>query len=317
MNKKILFLLLALNTLSCALFQESDKTEDILPRDVEIPGWVTDGSPEYYTPGNIKEFIKDPERIRLLYTYGFKELFTAKYKKISGTDIALKVEIYAMESPLKAFGVLSMEKNSDTQPEKEKKVKTENTEENEGDDSYSTEQGLFSRKGQYYIIAKPVRGYIDGIQDCRMFTEIICGKIKNSDPLPSYLSLFGGTDNRKSLVYRIEGHPILRILKEIFTRKFEISGKTKTVFFAKRETRHLSLREFSGLLKNDQSRFILSGAGESQTAFLKVKDNDYIFASVFKEWIFGIMDAESLAEGEKTISYLYKDLSEFIKNSRK
>jgi hypothetical protein len=303
MIKKILYILFVFNFFSCGLFQTSDKSDVLLPRETEIPGWRLEGSINEFTTDNLPEYLKEPDK-NLLNTYGFKELYSAKYKKISKENKEITVEIFTMDSPLNAFGILSIEKIQDS--------KDENICEN----SYSTSLALISRKENHYIKIKSGSEYPDSNSDLEIFLKIICDKIKNSNPLPRYLTLFEKKDMEKSLVYRVEGYPKFQILKQVFTRKTDIFGKNKTVFFGKRESGYISMGEFSNLLKDKEKRFILSSAGDSRTAFLKLNDNDFIYISVYKEWIFGIMDAESMVEGEKTINYLYNDLKEFIKDSR-
>ena len=72
------------------------------------------------------------------------------------------------------------------------------------------------------------------------------------------------------------------------------------------------MNEFSGIINNKNMNFILSGTGDSQTAFLKLDDNEYLYLSVFKEWIFGTFDAENMAEGEKIIGLLFSDLKQYL-----
>ncbi len=303
MIKKILFILFVSNFFSCGLFQTSDKSDILLPRETEIPGWRLEGSINEFTSDNLPEYLKEPDK-NLLNIYGFKELYTAKYKNISKENKEISIEIFTMDSPLNAFGILSMEKIQDSK------------EENICENSYSTSRALISRKENYYIKIRSGSEYPDSNEDLRIFLKIICDKIKNSNPLPRYLTLFEKKDTKNSLVYWVEGNPKFQILKHIFTRKTDIFGKNKTVFFGKRESDYISMGEFSNLLKDKEKKFILSSAGDSRTAFLKLDDNDFIFISVYKEWIFGIMDAESMTEGEKTINYLYNDLKEFIKDNR-
>lgn len=306
MLKKILFitLFLSVNLLSCTLFQTSDTTDVLLPDESETPGWRVDGFIEKTTAENLHEYVKESEK-SLILAYGFKELSSAKYKNISSRNNEIIVEIFTMNSPLNAFGIFSMERIDDSDD-----FKDENLCENSYSISDIDSKAFFLRKKNYYI---KVRGSTDAVGD---FAGIICNKIKGSNPLPGHQSLFENKDNRNSLKYRIDGHSRLPVLKKIFTRKIEIFGQNKTIFFTKRDSRYITMGEFSSLLKDKEKRFILCSAEDSQTAFLKRSDKDFIFISVFKEWIFGIMDAESMAQGEKTINYLYNDLQKFLKENR-
>lgn len=305
--KKILsiipVLLFALN--SCAIFQiHSDKTEDLLPRETEIPGWQIEISPKNYSVKVLQEYVKNPEENRLLNLYSIEELSVARYKNISTPSKQITIEIFKMNSAINAFGILSIEKN---EAHKERKM---------CDDSYMNNEVTLARKGNHYIKIKCTE-YPESPADQELFCKLICDKIKNiSDALPAYLSLFEKKDGRSHLRYLIEGHPKVPELQNIFLRKIELTGKTRTIFFAKRDTSYLTLGELSNLLKNKEKQFIMSGAGDLQIAFYKIKDKEFIFVSVFKEWIIGIFDAESISEGERIISILHNELKDLIRSTR-
>ena len=296
-------LLFAIN--SCATFQiHSDKTEDLLPRETEIPGWRIDISPKNYSVKYLQGYIKNPEENRLFNLYGIEELSVAKYKNISTPSKQITIEIFKMNSVINAFGILSIEKDEEY---KETKM---------CDDSYTNNEVTLARKSNYYIKIKSI-DYPESLADQELFCKLICDKMKNtSDALPAYLSLFEKKDGRSHLRYLIEGYPKLPELQNIFSRKIELTGKTRTIFFAKRDTSYLSLGELSNLLKNKERQFIMSGAGDLQIAFYKIKEKEFIFVSVFKEWIIGIFDAESISEGERTINILHNDLKDLIRSIR-
>ncbi len=301
-KRPFLLLLFIFNLLSCTVFQtDTEKTEDLLPREIELPGWRAAADPKIFNSTNIQKYIKTQEEIRLLDVYEFQELSIAKYCSLSNPDKTITVEIFKMNSSLNAFGILSIQRSDEA-------MKEEICE-----DSYSTEQNLFARKNNYYIRIQDVCKYAGAKTDNKLFLKTICIKIKSTMRLPDYLSLFGGKEDRMSLIYMTEGHPKLFKIKNIFSRKTEIEGKTKTIFFAKRNSNNNSLREFSSLLKDNQ--YILSTASEIQVAFLKTREDNFIFISVYKEWIFGIFDAATMAEGEKTINYLYNNLYKFLMRS--
>ena len=102
------------------------------------PGWIIDGRVKEFTPDTIQEYASEPEK-SLLISYGFRELFTAKYSNLSDDSRHLIVEIYAMDSDINAFGIYTMKR-------------IENSLENKiCGDSYSAGLTLFSRKENYYI----------------------------------------------------------------------------------------------------------------------------------------------------------------------
>lgn len=290
---------------SCAIFQiNSDKTENLLPSETESPGWLMDTSPKNYTAKNLQKYNNNAEETLLLNLYGLKELSTVRYKNISIPSNQITVEIYKMSSAVNAFGILSVTKNEDYE---EIKI---------CEDSYVNDALTLARKENYYIRIKST-GYPGSVKDRESFCRQICDKIiKAGNALPAYSTLFGKANERSRLRYVIEGYQNLPELKKIFIRKIEISGKINTIFFTKRGTSHAALGELSNLLKNKERQCIMSEAGDLQTAFFKINDQEFIFVSVFKEWIIGILDAETIAEGERTINILHNDLKDFIQSTR-
>ncbi len=254
-----------------------------------------------FTEENFGKYLNDIEKSALFRKYKLKELSVAKYKHISDRDKEITTEIFFMSSLLNAFGIFSMERPEDT------------VEDTICSNTYLSGQSFFSQKGNYYI---RIKSNFESTEDLRNFLKIICDKIKSFKSLPRYLSLFEKNENKKSLVYRVDGYSKLPSVKEIFTRKVTINGKYRTVLFAKRDSNYISVGEFSNLLKNKEKKFILCGSGDAQTAFFKVNENDVIFISVYNEWIIGIADAASMAEGENGINFLYNDLKEYLRESR-
>jgi hypothetical protein len=302
---KTIFLLSVFNFLSCAMFQtDTEKTEDLLPREIELPGWKIIAGPDVFNSNNIHEYIKAQEELHIFEVSGFQELSIAQYSSLSNPDRAINIEIFRMDSSLNAFGIFSTQRIDGA------------VNKNACDDSYSAGQNYYARKSNYYIKIKPLNNYAGAGSDIKLFLETVCNKIKNGENLPGYLPIFGDKDDRTTLSYWIEGYPKLTKIKSVFSQKVEIEGKIKTIFFAKRSSEYNSLSEFSGLLNDKNNQFILSSAGEIQIAFSRTSENEYIFISVYKEWIFGIADISALSEGEKAINYMYLKLNSFPIHSR-
>ena len=106
---------------------------------------------------------------------------------------------------------------------------------------------------------------------------------------------------RSGLVYKKQGDDDIPALKNIFIKKI-VFQKPENIFFAKRDSAYVANNEFSGLLK---AQFVLTGANFTRTAFKKINDSGFIFISIYKEWIYGVLVAENLSEGEKIQNYLY------------
>ena len=283
---------------SCMMFHpDSIRIEYLPPRETDVPGWKLLSHPATYNKDNLDNYIKDSGHLKLYEIYGFKELSIAKYTSYSDPGKEILTEVFSMDSHLDAFGILSMERPADI---KKADVCHE---------SYSTDIGIFAINGNYYIRVKATAPFKDMHDDIKKFLSQICGKIEDPDnSLPPYCSLFG-KDAVLNLTYNIEGDARIRSLKKIFIKKIQFSGSEKTVFFIKRKSGYESVNEFSNILKDRENPFILSSAEKLQAAFRRLSDDEIIFVALYNEWIFGVMDADSMKQGEKIINYMYNILS--------
>ena len=147
---------------SCTLFQTyTIKTEDLTPRETDVPGWRLDMSPATYDSNDLSEYIKNPEFNRLYRTYGFKELSVARYISFSSQQRKILVEIFQMDSSLNAFGIFSMERSGEI-----KKADICN-------ESYLSPLGLFSNVGTFYIRIQSNTHYNNLHNDLKYFIRII------------------------------------------------------------------------------------------------------------------------------------------------
>ncbi len=284
---------------SCSIFKISSENDlEILPRETEVPGWKIELPPKRYTRSDINEYLKGTTT--QYEKYDFRELIVAGYISVDNSSMKISAEIYRMSSPLNAFGILSYERGFN---HKDAKI---------CGNSYSTPKGFFARKGAYYIRIIANKEYENALDDFTVFAQLICNNIKiEKEVMPDYLSLFGN-NGLKDLVYRIDEYPAFPELRNFFVRRTKISGKKRSIFFAKRDSRYDSFQEFSNLLKDKDNPFILSSTEEMQIAFQEKGNRGFTFISVYSEWIFGIISANSMTEGKKIINFLYEDLLEFL-----
>ncbi len=300
MHLKQLVLVLLISSLSCNLVQTMTGEDDtFLPEETDVPGWRLSKPGAEYTAKDIESYLKDEDKAALYKTYGFKKLRAAEYKSFSTPEKTIKAEIFQMSSSLNAFGILTDEMPYDTGKS------------SLCDDSFSGAQGIFARKGHYYIRIGSFTQYNNALNDYKMFLNAVCDKIKTgAEPLPAELALFGRND-KLSIKYKIKGNTELQAIKNVFTKKMDFKGTPAIIFWGKRNSGYISLGEFSGLLKDKNKPFIISSAGKSQTAFYKTDDNEFIFVSVYKEWIFGVLDATDMAKGEEIIAYMFNEILNF------
>jgi len=294
----IFFIILNLSCFN--LKKSSDNSLNFFPRESDIPGWRAKNSPQLFRGGDIRKYLKDSGDH--YQRYNVEELSVAEYNSISDPSRIISLAILKMSSSLNAFGIFSLERGFDY---KDACI---------SEDSYLTSNGLFFRKGRYYIKIEIRGGYADVSKDFRMFSGAINDKVlKGRGVIPDYLSLFSDKGSRSRVVYYIEDYPLLPSIKNIFVRKKDISGDDRFIFFGRRNSYFDSMRDFSAQLKIKENPFILSNAGKLRIAFNKIADNEYIFISVYKKWVFGVISANSMIEGKKIVTLLYKDLLDYLK----
>lgn len=97
------YLVLAILALALNSIGQTD-LKTLLPAPFELPGMQLSGEPEIYEGEDLFDLINGGAEVYL--EYGFKQVITQNYIGISGKT-NLRVEIYEMENPSAAFGILS------------------------------------------------------------------------------------------------------------------------------------------------------------------------------------------------------------------
>ncbi len=284
--------------LSCGILTRNPDYKEPLfvPGDNDVPGWrILPDKTKRYGREDLSGALKD--RYSAYTKYGYRELVAAEYVRVDDPGKKINIEICRLNNSLNAFGIFSFERAFMY------------------DDlnicgySYASAGSFFAVKGEYYIRINSNNAFAG---DLFIFGEAVCARIITEErPLPAHIALFGN-DGLKNVIYRSGGLPALPDINNFFLRKKIISGKTKIVFFARRETGIDSFREFSNLLALEKKPFVLLSTDKSQVAFRKNTGNDYLFISAYNEWLFGVFSAVSVAEGREIINILFEELIEFL-----
>ena len=85
-------------------------------------------------------------------------------------------------------------------------------------------------------------------------------------------------------------------------------GKLKYIFFSKKSSPFEAIKKYNKLLNSERNRYIISEFAKIKSAFKKNNDGEYVFISLYKDLIFGVLDADNLNNGRKIILKLYADL---------
>lgn len=84
---------------------------EYLPAVDALPEWKQEYEPEYYSPGDLFQYING--EAELYRDYGFQRVVTVPYIHADNTDLSFTVDIYDMRTPLNAFGIYSSHRRPD------------------------------------------------------------------------------------------------------------------------------------------------------------------------------------------------------------
>ncbi len=292
----------AASAASCSsVIRGHENAAALLPGEADIPGWQLTGRPEWYSKKSIAIRLED--KSPLYMEYGVEEMAAADYRSLGEETREVSVTIYRMKSPLGAFGILSRERGF---------LNGKNPPVSPFEDSYILPGGLYFRKGAYYIAITSRPGGWMNIENYTGFGHIISDGIHGTENgLPDYVSLFGSRENRNDIVYYAGNYPEIPFLKGIFCRRRMLHEAEVTIYYARRSSPADAFRDFSAGLHNRDLPMMFSRTLEYQTALGGRPDGRYLIASVYREWIFGVLDAQSGSDGERLVQELFGELTAY------
>ncbi|OHD70159.1 MAG: hypothetical protein A2W19_05055 [Spirochaetes bacterium RBG_16_49_21] len=288
------FLLALLLSLSCGILPRRAALVDLLPRDTDMPGWLSSNQTSVH--GN-KE-IEKTDRVYSLYDPDV--LATAEYRSLSDSGKTVRVELLKFGSSLDSFGLYSLERGWN------------DSNRYSGDDDYATVKGFYFRRGRYYvkITGENLGGESASILD--QFRAVVLQNLKGrtgEDSLPEEMFLFSEGRSTRDIVYYKKGIPGMPGVKNIHVMRRAIQGKKYNLFFKKLSSTYDAEIEFQNILKSGAGSFILSKIGNLQSAIRIINEKEYLYVSYHKHWIFGVLDAENMKDGETCILILWNEIN--------
>lgn len=287
---------------SCSLVPGIVTLNDELPRETDVPGWERTG--QYRTSSLKKIRQAGPSYAE----YDPAELAVAEYCRVSDKGRTIRAELVKFHSPLDSFGLYGRERGFD-QPG------TFN-----GDDAYSREGSLFFRKGRHYL--KITWQNLDE-QDSgapEQFRSVVANNLKNlpgDDHLPDQLFVFSGDRSTRDIIYYKNGIALVPGLKNVSVMRRAVGGKKQGVIFAKTASVYDAEQEFQKVMKAGGASFMLSKIGTHTAAVRIISASEYLVISHYKQWIFGVMDADTMDEGNNALIYLYGELKRWVDKKEK
>lgn len=278
---------------SCSFLPAVVTLNDELPRETDVPGWEITGQ---YRTGSMKKI----GRMSPLYAeYDPAELAVSEYCRLSDTSRTIRVELVRFNSPLDSFGLYSRERGLNPSGSFD------------GDSAYSREGTLYSHAGRYYL--KITGRNLDGQESDApgQFRSVVLNNLDHQpgdEILPDSLFVFSPDRSTRDIVYYKNGVAGIPGMKNVSVMRRLLAGKNHSVIYAKMATAFDAEQEFNAVLKTAGSPFMLSRIGSIPAAVRIVSDAEYLLVSHYKQWIFGVMDADTMNEGNKLIIYLYGEL---------
>jgi hypothetical protein len=281
---------------TCQFFQERiPEMRSLLPGDIEVPGWEMIGNPDHCSEDSIQKY---QNCVQLSEMKDFRELITAQYRSLQSHSLVLSVVIVRMDSFLSAFNQFSTECGF------EKRISLFPI-------SSLSSQEVYFVKGSYYVRMHLAEEIERLKKDVFFFATIIYRNITEKNRLPQYSSLFGQGESTHNLLYYRNFQGDFPELKNVFMRKRMIEGREYTVFFARRQSPSSALTEFNRIVSDPVHPAVVTQFGAKRRAFRGDTSGGYTFLSSYREWIFGVINAESLKRGDAITGVLYKELLEF------
>lgn len=289
----ILVIINFLATTSCAEIPQTFTIIDTMPRETDVPGWAVKQQYRTRSSGKIRQFSP------VYAEYDPAELAITEYVHISDQGKTVRVEIIRLRSPLDSFGFYSRERGLGG-----------------GyrfidDNTYFSDRGFFARMGAYYV--KITYENLDGGEDeiVRQFYGAVRGNLKNraaDEPLPDRLFLFSDSRSTRNIVYcrrRVDAIPGLG--NAVVLRR-QMAGGNHDLVYATLSTPFDAEQAFLNILRIGGNAYIITKIGTLQPAIRIVGPREYLFVAQYKQWIFGVLNADTMNEGSLIIAHLLAEI---------
>jgi hypothetical protein len=288
----ILFTLIPLLN-SCSFLPRVPTIVDILPRETDVPGW--DIAQQYRTSS-----VKKIGELNAIYAeYDPAELIAAEYTRISDATKTVRLEIIRFRTALDSFGMYSRDRGLDGPGRAE------------GDEAGRSEGSVFFRQGKYYVRIQGERLDAQESGAIEQFRGVVSQNLKikgRDEALPDALFLFSPDRSTRDIVYYKKGIDAVPGLMNLSVMRRALAGKKVDVLYTKMATILDAEQQFHAILKTGGDAFILSKIGSLETAIRIISDTEYLIVSHYKQWIFGVRNADTMNEGNRIIIYLFGEI---------
>ncbi|MFC1669437.1 DUF6599 family protein [Spirochaetota bacterium] len=272
---------------SCFIFTREDvQLEVFLPRETDVPGWKIKFSKVRKGTGKLKRS-------------GMRDIVKREYTPLSEKKNRLRVEVMRFENPFRALLMYFSDKGSF-----DRIVEVQ-------ENCHWTKRGLYCIRGEYYIKVKSKNTVEIVKEDVNFFMNFITGNLNgyvSKNDYPLYIKTFSENKKKGNLIFYREGIEKIPNIRGIFVREKKILGKTKHIFFSKKSSSFEAIKKYNAQINSERKQYVISEFSQRKWAYKKNNDNNFVFISLYKDLIFGVLNADNLNNGRKIILKLYGDL---------
>lgn len=274
---------------SCVMVPRAATLIDYLPRETDVPGWTIDAKEQIRSESNLRR--RDP----ILAEYGVLEMVTATYRRISDPDRTVRLDIAQFSSTLDAFGVFTLKR-------------TGGNVRHVDESTAIFPDGVMFRLGRYFVTMVMSPSQNTAEKDLDLFVEAVRQNLAprlGTQDLPDTVFFLSNDRSTREIAYYKKGITALPGIANLFVLPREMDGRRYNIFYRRSAGIFDAEREFQHLVRNG---FMLSRIGAIQPAVRVLKENELIFVVYYRRWIFGVLNAESFADGSNIIVLLYGEV---------
>jgi len=296
--KIIISLIFILFLSGCIFFHKSlISLVDSFPMETDVPGWQIIDKPKLLS----KEWIEKNEQDKIqrgLFSYGI-----AKYHSLSDDQIYVNVIISKFKRPLDAFSGFSEMRNGE--PSKSE-VKA---------NYFLSDKGL-TVWDEKFIVEILINSEAKLFQkELTNFYSIIKENLKDKVKpykLPEYCKIFVQGDEFNKLVYYKNYCPFFPEIGNVFLISKNFFDKDVQIFFSKKRDKNIAKKIFYDLIKAN-SDIVMNSLQGINVAIKKDSKGKNIFFVLHKEWFFGIINMDSIPEGNRVLQLLISKIKLYEK----
>ncbi len=293
----ILIMISSLAPLSCSLFPKTSTISDVMPRETDVPGWVVER--QYRTSSSWRMAQIGP----LYSEHDPSGLAITEYAHLSDKSKTVRVELIRLGSSLDSFGFFSRERGFD------------GSYRFIDDNTYASAKCLYARIGRYYI---KISFENLGDQEANIPEQFLAvvrenlKKLAGDDLLPDQLFLFSKKSSTRDIVYYKRKMDAIPGLSNAVVVRNTLTGKKHDLVYATCSSSYNAEQEYMDILKAGGNNYIMTRIGKLQPAIRIISETEYLFICQYKQWIFGVLDADTMDEGNLILGYLLTEIKDRI-----